>query len=60
MRNEVYRTKADTRDKHNGSCGLNNGSQVVLRRATRHVLTRVAKCTLLMLSVEFLKMYYTS
>jgi hypothetical protein len=60
MKSEVYRTKVDTRDElldHiTDVIARIKESQNALRRATRHVLTRVAKC----IDVDggILKMYY--
>jgi hypothetical protein len=49
MKSKVYRTKVDTRDElidHIMDVTDSiKGRQYALRQATRHVLTRVAKCT---------------
>jgi hypothetical protein len=44
MKSEVYRRKVDTQSKHNGCCRHIKEHQDALKRATHHVLTRVAKC----------------
>jgi hypothetical protein len=49
MKSEVYRRKVDTwdglLDRIMDAIGRKKEHQDELRRATRHVLTRVAKCT---------------
>ena len=48
MKSEVYRKKVDTRDELlvniQGVIACIKGRQDAIRRTTRHVLTRVAKC----------------